>query len=65
MYLTNFVLCCHCKLFVFMFLLYCRALSTQKSGYMRATNLYYYYYYYNYYYYCTLLRTPKKKMGAR
>ena len=34
----------HCKLFVFMFFLCFRALSTQQGGYVRNTNLYYYYY---------------------
>ena len=43
---TSFCFCYHCKLFVFMFLLCFRVLSTQKGGYVHAINLYYYYYYY-------------------
>ena len=35
--------CYHCKLFVFMFFLCFRALSTHQGGYVRATNLYYYF----------------------
>ena len=36
-------LCYHRKLFVLLFLLCFRALSTQQGGYVRTTNMYYYY----------------------
>ena len=60
-HVSRYIILYHCKLFVFMFLLCFRALSTQQGGYVRATNLYYYYYHITSYNWSKKEITLKKK----